>query len=216
MFPFRGPVVLVSALLGTLPLAPLEAQGSPTLPSAAVLVQLGRTFPSGDLMIDEVREGGWTQSESWSYGAGAEVPLAPRASVQLLLGRSATAVEGTGRAWQGFRGTSRRIETLGKVSYRVTPDARWGFALLAGGGVFWESLRTISAEGTIVPSRGVRTWPVATGGLEGRLRVQEQVTLSLAAEGYLYTARFRGAANSRQAQRDLRITLGVALPLDFR
>lgn len=216
MFPSPGPLVLLFALASLSATAPLRAQQARALPSAAILVQFGRTTPSGDLVIDEVRAGGWTQGGSWYYGAGADLPLTSRASVQVLLGRSATTVEGTGDAWAGYRGSSRMIQTLGKLSYRVTPEADWGIALVVGGGVLWESLRTISSGGTVAPSSGVRTWPVATGGLEGRLRVQEQVTLLLAVEGYLYTAKFRGAANSRQAQRDVRTTFGVALPLSFR
>lgn len=216
MFPFRGSMVLAFALLGPGSTPPLQAQRTPTLPSAAILLQLGRTVPSADLVIDEVRAGGWTQAGSWYYGVGADVPFTSRASVQFLLGRSATRVDGTGDAWEGYRGSSRMIQTLGKLSYRVTPDANWAIAVIGGGGVLWESLRTISSEGTIAPGSGVRTWPVATGGLEGRLRVQEQVTLLLAVEGYFYTAKFRGAANSRQMQQDVRTTFGVALPLHFR
>lgn len=173
--------------------------------------------PGGDLFQDSILGGG-QQSSGFLFGAGVALPVTSRAEVHLHAGRGSSTVAGYGAAWEGLRGTSRLIMVTGRLAYRVTPE-HWlgGVALLAGGGAVWQSFGDGTGQQLGPVASQTRRWPLLLGGVEGRLRVHEQFSLTLTVERLFYSAKFStGSPASELAQRDTRAGIGIYLPLGFR
>lgn len=196
----------------------LAAQSARRLPPPAIMGQAGFFSPGGDLFQDSILGGGSTQSSGFLFGAGVALPVTSRAEVHLHAGRGSSTVAGYGAAWEGLRGTSRLIMVTGRLAYRVTPE-HWlgGVALLAGGGAVWQSFGDGTGQQLGPVASQTRRWPLLLGGVEGRLRVHEQFSLTLTVERLFYSAKFStGSPASELAQRDTRAGIGIYLPLGFR
>lgn len=212
-----GRFIACALALACLP-ALLAAQAEVGQRSIALTGHAGLLRPSADLFRDGNLGGGWRQDGGWQAGGGVIVPLAGRAAGQVVVGWGSTTVEGYGgQAWDGFEGGSRLLELTGRVLVRVTPEGRTVSAsLLAGGGMLWQSFDSPQQNWLGAAGRLSRAWPTAVGGVQGRFRLNHQLSMTATVEQHFYTATFKGSLASEIAQRDTRISLGLHLPLGWQ
>ncbi len=212
-----GRFIACALALAWLP-ALLAAQNVAGPRSIAITGHAGLLSPSADLFRDGNLGGGWRQDGGWQAGGGVIVPLLSRVAGQVVAGRGSTSLEGYGGpGWDGFRARSRLLELSGRLMVRVTPEGRAVSAsLLAGGGMLWQSFDTSQQSWLGGAGRKSRAWPTGVAGVQGRLRLNHQLSLSAAVEQHFYTATFTGPLASERAQRDTRISLGLHLPLGWQ
>lgn len=212
-----GRLLLCALALACLP-ARLAAQDQVGQRSIALTGHVGLLQPSADLFRDGILGGGWRQDGGWQAGGGVIVPLHSRVAGQVVVGWGSTNLEGYGEnAWEGFTGGSRLIELTGRLKIRVTPESRTvSVSLLAGGGMLWQSFDSPQQGWLGVAGRQTRAWPTVVGGVQGRLRLNHQLSLTATVEQHFYTAKFTGSLASEIAQRDTRLSLGLHLPLGWQ
>ncbi len=198
--------------------ARLTAQDEVGQRSVAITGHVGLLLPSADLFRDDNLGGGWRQDGGWQVGGGVIVPLLSRVAGQVVVGWGSTTVEGYGgQAWEGFEGESRLLELTGRVLVRVTPESRSvSLSLLAGGGMLWQSFESPQQNWLGATGRESRAWPTVVGGVQGRFRLNHQLSMTASVEQHFYTAEFTGPLASAIAQRDTRISLGLHLPLGWQ
>jgi hypothetical protein len=212
-----GRFIACALALACLP-ALLAAQDEVGQRSIALTGHAGLLLPSADLFRDGNLGGGWRQEGGWQVGGGVIVPLQRRVSAQVVVGWGSTSVEGYGEnSWEGFTSGSRLIELSGRLKVRVTPESRTVSAsLLAGGGMLWQSFDSPQQNWLGAAGLQRRAWPTAVGGVEGRFRVNHQLSMTATVEQHFYTAKFTGSLASEIAQRDTRLSLGLHLPLGWQ
>lgn len=212
-----GRFIACALALACLP-ARLAAQDEAGQRSIALTGHAGLLSPSADLFRDGTLGGGWRQEGGWQVGGGVIVPLQSRVSAQVVVGWGSTSLEGYGgNAWEGFTGGSRLLELTGRLMVRVTPESRTvSVSLLAGGGMLWQSFDSPQQNWLGAAGRQSRAWPTAVGGVQGRFRLNDQLSMTATVEQHFYTATFTGSLTSEMAQRDTRISLGLHLPLGWQ
>ncbi|MFN2315782.1 MAG: hypothetical protein ABR551_01210 [Gemmatimonadales bacterium] len=212
-----GKLVACALALACLPPL-LVAQDDVGQRSIALTAHAGLQSPSADLFRDGRLGGGWHQDGGWQVGGGVVVPLLSRVAGEVIVGWGSTTLEGYGaNAWEGFSGGSRLLELTGRLMVRFTPESRTvSVSLLAGGGMLWQSFDSPQQTWLGAAGRQSRAWPTAVGGVQGRFRLNHQLSLTAAVEQHFYTAKFTGSLASEIAQRDTRISLGLHLPLGWQ
>lgn len=210
---------LLACALALVSLSPrLEAQDAVGQRSVALVAHAGLLSPSADLFRDGNLGGGWRQKGGWQVGGGVIVPLRGRVAGQAVVGWGSTSLEGYGGdAWEGFSGGSRLLELTGRLLVRVTPESRTvSVSLLAGGGMLWQSFDSPQQNWLGAAGLQGRAWPTAVAGVQGRFRLNHQLSMTAAVEQHFYTATFTGSLASEIAQRDTRLSLGLHLPLGWQ
>lgn len=196
----------------------LAAQSDPGGPSIGLGLRAGAILPGEDQFRDGNLGGGWRQDGGIQVGASVTVPLMRRIAGQLVVDWGQTSLEGYGGpAWDGFDGKSRLLGLTGRVAITVSPD-HWSGAvvLVGGGGLLRQSFDSPNQNWLGVAGLESRTWGTVVAGVQGRLRLNSQMSLQLNLEQYFYTATFTGPLASEVAQRDTRASLGVYLPLGWQ
>lgn len=210
---------LLACALALASLPPLlTAQDKVGVRSIALVGHGGLLSPGADLFRDGRLGGGWRQDGGWQVGGGVLVPLLSRVAGQVVVGWGSTSLEGYGaNAWEGFSGGSRLLEVTGRLMVRVTPPSRTvSVSLLAGGGMLWQSFDSPQQNWLGVAGIKSRAWPTAVGGVQGRFRLNHQLSVTAAVEQHFYTAEFTGSLASEIAQRDTRLSMGLHLPLGWQ
>lgn len=212
----RGRRLLAALLAGAPGL--LAAQAASPLPPIGLGLRGGVVAPSADLFQDGNLGGGWRQSAGFQVGASATIPLIRRVAAQAVVDWGQTKLEGYGGpAWDGFSGRSRLLGFTGRLLFQLTPLPWSGsLSLVGGGGILRQTFD--SPQQNWLGSAGLRsrTWATGVLGVQGRVRLNHQMSLQVHVEQYLFTARFTGPLASEQPQRDTRAGLGLYLPLGWQ
>lgn len=214
--PSLGKTVVVALLL----VAPglLAAQEARPAQPIGLSLRAGAVFPAEELFRDGNLGGGWRQDAGLQVGAVATVPLMRRLAGQVVVDWGQTSLEGYGGpAWDGFSGKSRLLGFTGRLVVQLTPE-RWSgsVSLVGGGGILRQSFDSPQQQWLGAAGLESRTWATGVAGVQGRVRLNHQMSLQLNLEQYFYTARFTGPLASDIAQRDTRASLGVYLPLGWQ